>query len=139
MLAGVVIHKPYAIPAVTLLWTGAERILEVFNFTWLKLGNAAVDMGIPMRLAPYTGVYGVSFVFALMSAGLASVLLRRSRKELAWMLLLTPLYLLPPLPAECPAPDAEVVVQPNLPDDNRCANPHAEDIENRLGHLPLTA
>ena len=44
-----------------------------------------------MRLAPFTGVYGLSFVFALMAAALALAVLRRPRVELLW---LAPLLLL---------------------------------------------
>jgi apolipoprotein N-acyltransferase len=71
-------------------------------------------MGVPLRLAPYTGVYGLSFVFALMSAGLALAILRRPRRELLW---LTPLFLLPLLPAMppgVPGQDAALLVQSNI-------------------------
>ena len=48
------------------LWTGVERTHRpVSAFAWLDLGNAGIDMPLPMRLAPITGVYGLSFVFAM--------------------------------------------------------------------------
>ena len=46
------------------------------GFAWLALGNAGIDMGLPMRLAPFTGVYGLSFVFAMMATALALAVLR---------------------------------------------------------------
>ena len=39
------------------------------------LGNAGIDMGLPMRLAPWIGVYGLSFLFAMMAAATALVIL----------------------------------------------------------------
>jgi apolipoprotein N-acyltransferase len=83
----------------------------------LLLGNAAQDMGVPLRLAPLTGVYGVSFVFALMSASLACWYLRRERMQLVWCAPLLALYLLPVLPEPKPADLEAVALQPNIPED----------------------
>jgi apolipoprotein N-acyltransferase len=69
------------------------------GFAWLALGNAGIDMGVPLRLAPITGVYGLSFVFMMMATALALALLRRPRLELLWLLLLPFLAFLPPMPA----------------------------------------
>ena len=65
LLAAVLIRTPYAIPAIAALWTGIERTHATFGFAWLDLGNAGIDMPLPMRLAPILGVYGISFLFAL--------------------------------------------------------------------------
>ena len=51
-------------------------------------------MSLPMRLAPVVGVYGISFLFALTGAALAQTAVRRERRELAWLLLLAPLWFL---------------------------------------------
>src|SRR5579884_424969 len=61
MLAAVVLPHSYAIPAVAALWTGIERTHADFGFAWLTLGNAGIDMALPLRLAPWVGVYGLSF------------------------------------------------------------------------------
>ena len=53
-----------------LLWTGLERTHSAFGFPWLTLGDAGLD-SLLAYAAPLTGVYGLSFVFALASAGLA--------------------------------------------------------------------
>jgi apolipoprotein N-acyltransferase len=114
LLAGVLMRRWWAVPAVAAWWVTVEATHGALGFAWLALGNAGVDMGIPMRLAPYTGVYGLSFVFVMMSAALALPVLRRSRKELLW---LTPLLLLPLLPAMPPAvpgEEAALLVQPNI-------------------------
>jgi len=137
MLAGVVIHKWYAGPAIAGLWVAAERIPTPFGFMWLKLGDAGVDMGIPMRLAPITGVYGISFMFALMAAAITAVMLRRGHREMAWVLLLPALYLLPALPdAERPAESA-VTLQPNLDEEKEWHATEVEDMQRRLGYLSL--
>jgi apolipoprotein N-acyltransferase len=75
-LAGPLMERWYALPAVALLWAGIERTHGTFGFAWLALGNAAIDMSLPLRLAPFTGVYGVSFVLAMLSVALSCVLLR---------------------------------------------------------------
>ncbi len=72
--------RRYAIPAIAALWTGIERTHGTFGFAWLTLGNAGIDMPLPLRVAPFVGVYGISFLFALMSAVVALLILRRGRK-----------------------------------------------------------
>ncbi|MGH9628274.1 MAG: apolipoprotein N-acyltransferase, partial [Bryobacteraceae bacterium] len=71
LLAGVLVRTSYAVPAVAALWVAIERIPGPFYYTWLTLGNAGIDMSVPMRLAPFTGVYGLSFVFAVLGTAIA--------------------------------------------------------------------
>ncbi len=113
-LAGPLMHRWYVLPAVALLWAGIERTHGTFGFAWLALGNAAIDMSVPLRVAPFTGVYGVSFVLVMLSAALACVLLRRKRVVLAPLLVLPLLLLLPPVPVGLPTTDQALVVQPNV-------------------------
>ncbi len=72
-LAGPLMSRAYAVPAVAALWTGLERTHGTFGFAWLDLGNAGIDMSVPLRLAPFIGVYGISFVFAMLSVGSAAL------------------------------------------------------------------
>ncbi len=116
-LAGPFFAVRYAPLALALLWTGLERTHGELGFTWLLLGNAASDMSLPLRLAPLTGVYGLSFVFALMSSSVASWYLRRERLQLAWLLPLLALYLLPALPQPQAGELSAVAAQPNFPED----------------------
>ena len=97
-LAGVVMRRWWAAPSVAALWVAVEATHGSLGFAWLALGNAGIDMGIPMRLAPYTGVYGLSFVFALMAAALAMAVMRRPRVELLWLAPILLLMLLPQMP-----------------------------------------
>ena len=113
--AGFLMRKPRALPAVAALWTGVERTHGPLGFPWLDLGNAGIDMPSVMRLAPLVGVYGLSFVFAMLSCAIALVALRRPRRELLWLLLLLPAVLpgLPQLLRQTPN-ELVRVVQPNI-------------------------
>lgn len=95
-LAGTLMKRSWAIPAVAALWTAIEGTHQYLGFTWLHLGNAAAAMSVPARLAPLTGVYGLSFVLGMLNVAVAGVVLRKPRRDLAW---LTPLALLVFLPA----------------------------------------
>jgi apolipoprotein N-acyltransferase len=114
LLAGILMQRWWAVPAVAAWWVAVEATHGSLGFAWLALGNAGVDMGLPMRLSPYTGVYGISFVFAMMSAALALAILRRPRRELAWLLSLAVISLLPAMPAAQPGQDSALLVQPNI-------------------------
>ncbi len=113
-LAGPLLSRPYAVPAVAALWTGLERTHGTFGFAWLDLGNAGIDMSLPLRAAPFIGVYGVSFVFCMLAAALACVVLRRPRIWLLPLLALGALWLLPPIREGVPATERALIVQPNI-------------------------
>jgi len=119
LLAGPMLERPWGLLAIPALWAGLERTHAPLGFTWLQLGNAGIDMMLPLRLAPVTGVYGVSFVFAALACGLTFMLLRYPRRQLVW---LAPLAVLVVLPAvgyrEAPKAVA-VSMQPVLTDTVR--------------------
>ena len=117
LLAAIVIRKWYAIPAAAALWTAIERTHGDFGFAWLCLGNAGIDLALPMRLAPWVGVYGLSFLFVMMATGATGVLLKRPRKQLLWLMAIPALLLLPPLAAPEAGSEIAVLVQPNVPED----------------------
>jgi len=117
LLAGWAIRVPWAVIAIPALWVAIEWTHGSLGFAWLDLGNAGVDMGVPLRLAPITGVYGLSFLFAMMSTALALPLLRRSRLQIVPLLLIPLLYVLPPLPEPARGKSSAILVQPNIPDD----------------------
>ncbi|MBV8897190.1 MAG: apolipoprotein N-acyltransferase [Acidobacteriaceae bacterium] len=113
-LAGPLMRRAYAIPAIAALWTGLERTHGTFGFAWLALGNAGISMSVPLRVAPFVGVYGVSFVFAMLAAALACVILRHPRMRLVPLAALGLLFLLPAIPENIPTSDSALVVQPNI-------------------------
>jgi len=132
MLAGVLLPRWYALPAVAALWTGIERTHGTLGFAWLALGNAGIDMALPMRLAPLVGVYGLSFLFAMIAVGITLLIARRPRRELAWLIAIVVLVVLPPLPERQNGTRTAVLVQPNLPEETEWTPVTADEAERRL-------
>jgi len=139
LLAAVLLPTTFAIPAIAALWTGIERTHGTFGFAWLALGNAGIDMPLPMRLAPFVGVYGISFLFAMTATTVALLILHRSRRQLYWLAVIPGLLLLPDLPApETPAETA-VVVQPNMPAEEQWTSATAAQERDHLIDASLEA
>jgi apolipoprotein N-acyltransferase len=113
-LAGPVMRLKWAIPTIAALWVAIEMTHGWLGFAWLALGNAGAGMTLPLRLAPFTGVYGLSFVFALLSAALVISVLRRPRVQMLWVVALLGLFLLPKAPPPRLGRDAAAVVQPDI-------------------------
>jgi apolipoprotein N-acyltransferase len=134
-LAGPLMNRAYALPAVAALWTGLERTHGTFGFAWLDLGNLGIDMSLPLRLAPFIGVYGLSFVFAMIGAALACVFLRQSRLKLLPLCALPLLWLLPRIPENVPATQIALVVQPNIDPSIDWTSLLQEQTERRLVFL----
>lgn len=129
VLAAPLLRHWFAVPAVAALWAAIERTHGDLGFQWLTLGNAAADMGVPLRLAPFTGTYGVSFVFVLMAMSWLKVAQRRPRHYLPWLAgAAALLFVLPPLPDATPGTEQAIVLQPNL-------NPETEYNEASLRRL----
>jgi apolipoprotein N-acyltransferase len=112
-----------AFAAVPFFWVAMEfAIARIPGFPWDQLGYSQIDNGLLTRLAPWTGVYGISFVLAGVNGLIASgYLLRRSRNRqmfgwsiafaLVWGLAAWGSNLRPPEPA---VEATAVLVQPNL-------------------------
>lgn len=114
LLAGILMRRWWAIPSVAALWVAVEVTHGPMGFAWLTLGNAGIDMGVPLRLAPLTGVYGISFIFAASAAALALAILRRPRMELMWLLALPFLAFLPAMPDAGHGRETALLSQPNI-------------------------
>lgn len=138
-LAGPLMRRWWAIPAAAALWTGIERTHGPLGFAWLVLGNAGIGMDTPMRLAPWVGVYGLSFVFAMIAAAVAALLLRRRRAELAWLLPLAALWWLPPLERRSVYDREAVALQPNVSADLSWDEPTLRETTRRLAFRTLEA
>lgn len=137
LIAGVFMRRSWAVPAVAALWVAIEVTHGPLGFAWLTLGNAGIDMGVPMRLAPYTGVYGLSFLFAVMSATLALAALRRPRRELLWLALVPLVLLLPRMPGAERGDQTALLIQPNLSEDAEYNTQSIDDLEQHLVELSL--
>ena len=139
LLGGVLIRRRYAVAAIPALWVAIERIPDPFGFMWLHLGNAGVNMGVPMRLAPLTGVYGLSFLFAMMATALTLILLRRPRLQLAPVAAALVLLVLPGLPEPQAPGQRAVSVQPNIPESDRWTDDMVVQLNESLEFLSLKA
>ncbi|MGP8247110.1 MAG: apolipoprotein N-acyltransferase [Bryobacteraceae bacterium] len=113
-LAGILMRRWWAIPSVAALWVALEATHGSLGFAWLALGNAGIDMSLPLRLAPITGVWGISFLFVMMGTALALAAMGRSRIELLWLLPVLFTLVLPPLPGAARGRETALLVQPNL-------------------------
>ena len=139
LFAAVLLDTVYAIPAIAALWTGIERTHATFGFAWLDLGNAGIDMPLPLRLAPFTGVYGVSFLFALTATVVAMIVLRRGRRPVYWLACIPALFLLPDLPAPETGSQTALVVQPNMPEKDDWTQPQATHTRDSLVSFTMDA
>jgi apolipoprotein N-acyltransferase len=138
-LAGWLMPRWFAIPAVAAWWTGIERTHGPLGFAWLDLGNAGIDMPVAARLAPLNGVYGLSFVFAMLGCAVALMILRRPRRELLWLVVLALLPVLTPLPPPRQGAELVRVVQPNLDTEAEWTNESVMELQRNLLMLSRTS
>lgn len=127
-LAGYIKVGWWTAPALAALWTFFEWTHNYTGFAWLVLGNAAIDWPVLARLAPWTGVWGISFVLALVAASLTRV------KSGAALLVLPLLLLLPRLP-DAPVQATALAVQPNISDDAAWSNEAMDALDRHLAEL----
>jgi apolipoprotein N-acyltransferase len=137
-LAGPLTKRAWGPPAIAALWVALDYTHAWTAFEWLQLGNAAADMSLLLRLAPFTGAWGISFVFALMGAVVAVILLRRRRLASAWLLALLGLYALPDVMPEQRGDQVAVAVQPNLDDETVWSSELLAQTERQLTMLSVS-
>lgn len=137
-LAGMLTPSRLALPAIAALWVAIEWTHSYTGFEWLNLGNAGSNMSVPLRLAPITGVWGISFVFALMSAGVAWIVLRKSRPQILWLLVLPALVLLPEVPRAERGYASAILVQPNIDDETEWTPELVNQTEQQLMLLSVS-
>jgi apolipoprotein N-acyltransferase len=121
----------WALAAAPFLWTALDLLAARFtSVPWDQLGYSQVDNGLVNQLAPWTGVYGITFLLVAGNALLAAALLdsRRARPfaaagGLALLLAGSAGNTLHPAPPSASA--TAVLVQPNLDvgDDNNWSAP----------------
>jgi apolipoprotein N-acyltransferase len=121
-----------ALAAAPVLWAALELAASrITSVPWDQLGYSQVDNALVNQLAPWTGVYGISFLLVAVNALIAGgLLLSRREDRRIWavagaVLLLAGaagIFLVPPRPA--PTATA-VLIQPNLDvaGDNAWAGP----------------
>jgi apolipoprotein N-acyltransferase len=121
-----------ALAAAPVLWAALELAASrITSVPWDQLGYSQVDNALVNQLAPWTGVYGISFLLVAVNALIAGgLMLSRREGRRLWavagtVLLLagaSGIFLAPPRPA--PTATA-VLIQPNLDvaGDNTWAGP----------------
>ena len=118
--AGPLMKQSWAIPAVAAAWVSFEGLHQYLAFTWLHLGNAGIDWPLLARLAPFTGIYGLSFALAMLNVAGGLLVARRGFRELAWLAPLALLLFLPALPKDSQGTAIARLIQPNVhPDELR--------------------
>jgi len=127
-LAPFVARRWWAAPALAALWTAFEWTHNYTGFAWLVLGNSALSWPFLAKLAPTTGVWGISFALALVSA----ILLTR---QWQWSALFAILFVYPALPYALPAPLTVLAVQPNLSEDAQYSPESKTALERHLADL----
>lgn len=138
-LAAMVLKRTWAIPAVAALWTGIERTHGPLGFAWLTLGNAGIEMNLPLRVAPFVGVYGISFIFAALACGLALVAARSGgRRQLLWLAPFAGLWLLPPILLQRPPKEQAVSLQPAVPADMNWTRAEKDRMVRQMSLLTLS-
>lgn len=135
-LAGPLLRRTLTMPAVPALWVALEWTHSYTAFEWLNLGNAASNLSLLLRLAPCTGVWGLSFLLALMSTSIAALILRRRGAGILLLPLLI-LFALPDIPPPTRGAATAVVVQPNIDDETLWSAELVAQTENRLRTLSL--
>jgi apolipoprotein N-acyltransferase len=118
-----------ALAVAPILWVALElAAARITSVPWDQLGYSQVDNMMLNQLAPWTGVYGISFVLIAMNAMYAGVLLRAcpgyALSGITALFILLSGSTTRIFPAPMPAPTATaVLIQPNLDvaGDNRWA------------------
>ncbi len=110
-----------ALAAAPFLWTGLDlAAARITSVPWDQLGYSQVDNSAVNQLAPWAGVYGITFVLVAANALLASAFLVRARRFRLWCGIAGGVIVIggacgflisPPRPA---GTATAVLVQPNL-------------------------
>jgi apolipoprotein N-acyltransferase len=115
-----------ALAAAPILWTGLELAASrITSVPWDQLGYSQVDNGLVNQLAPWSGVYGISFVLVFVNALLTGGLMLESLPHIGHrnrtilratgvLLMVVGAAGVAIPPPETSAAAAAVLVQPNL-------------------------
>lgn len=117
----------WAAPAIAALWTVLEWTHNYTGFAWLVLGNAAIDWPLLAKLAPFTGVWGISFALALVSATAV-------KRQWAWLLPVAAIALLPAARVS-PGTKNALAIQPNISDELAWSAESVTELRHHLAQL----
>ena len=71
---------------------GTRAHARPFSFAWLTIWETRESIAGGDAAGTGHGVYGLSFVFAMIGCAVALIVMRRPRRELAWVLILPLIY-----------------------------------------------
>ena len=133
--------KVVAFPITVLVGEFARSNLPWGGFSWGGLGYTQHDNLPMLRLAAYAGVWGVTFIVALVNSMLAEAILglRRLRLAAAWVVGAVVLMVLPALlPVTTPGGKRAriAMVQGNVPENT--VDPNADDLIVLQNHVGMT-
>jgi apolipoprotein N-acyltransferase len=133
--------KVVAFPVTFLVGEFARSNLPWGGFSWGGLGYTQHDNLPMLRLAAYTGVWGITFIVALVNSMLAEAILglKRLRLAAAWVVGAAVVMVLPALlPVTTPAGKRIriAMVQGNVPENT--VDPNADDLMVLENHVGLT-
>ena len=109
-----------ALAIAPLLWTGLDLVAaRITSVPWDQLGYSQVDNQAITQLAPWTGVYGITFLIVAMNAVFVFAIVGASRQRIVWrtvpVLAVIGVTACTYLVRKDPMPtDSAVLVQPNL-------------------------
>ena len=143
-LAGVLLRSRWALLLVPALWTGIEYAHGALGLAWLGLGfqwmqpgNAAIDVPLVMRLAPILGAYGITYVLAMTGSAAAMLATGKPLRDLAPLVLLAGLLVLPDVPARTDGAESVRVVQPNIATQSTVSEASFAELEARMAQLSV--
>jgi apolipoprotein N-acyltransferase len=131
--------KVVAFPITVVVAEFARSNLPWGGFSWGGLGYTQHDNLSMLRLAPYTGVWGISFLVALVNSMMAEAIVVRRGRAVGWMAGAVALILLPGLlPVSTPQGKRAslAMVQGNVPENT--LDPKADDEIVLQNHVSLT-
>ncbi len=137
LVAGWTMRTRLAVPATAALWVLVEYTHAPLGFAWLNLGNAGIDMMLPLRIAPLAGVWGISFLFAAIAAEVANLAWKRFGIPGFGAILIPLVFLLPAVPQTRPTTESAILVQPNIDENENWTARSLALLVKRMNELSL--
>jgi apolipoprotein N-acyltransferase len=121
------------------LWVTVEWLRSILfsGFPWMLSGYALVPYAGILQMAAWTGIYGLSFLAALVNSLIAFAILERSRIPAGFAVLIVFIAWFLPVLGRTPSGDPVPVrlVQTNIPLDQPWKKPGSDQLLDELGAL----
>jgi apolipoprotein N-acyltransferase len=121
------------------LWVTVEWLRSILfsGFPWMLSGYALVPYAGILQMAPWTSVYGLSFLATLVNSLLVLAVMKRSKTPAAFAALIVFVAWFLPVPGRTQSGDPVPVrlVQTNIPLDQPWKKPESDQLLDELGAL----